>query len=59
MEYLPFFDMNILVSADSLAYFSTLVGFLILFHVVIAVYLIFRFVYLFKKSGLRLAAPRI
>lgn len=59
MVYEPFFDMNVLLSTQ--AYYSVylILGFLVLFHVSLAVTLIFRFVYLFKKSGLRLAAPRI
>ena len=59
MVYEPFFDMHVLLSTQ--AYYSAylVIGFLVAFHVVLAVTLIFRLVYLFKKSGLRLAAPRI
>ena len=59
MIYTPFFDMNILLSSDSLYSVTFLVAVLMFSHAFLAVYLIFRFIHLFKKSGLRLAAPRI
>ena len=59
MVYEPFFDMNVLLSSQAYYSLFVILGCLIAFHVFLAVFLILRLVYLFKKSGLRLAAPRI
>lgn len=59
MIYKPFFDMNILLSDDAIGMLSNIAGFLILFHALLAVYLIYRLVVSFNKTSLRLIAEDI
>ncbi len=59
MNYKPFFDMNILLSESAVVTVSNIAGFLILFHVLIAIYFIYRLIVSFKKTSLRLIAEDI
>lgn len=59
MIYKPFFDMNILLTDDAIGLVANIAGFLILFHVLLAIYLIYRLVVSFNKTSLRLIAEDI
>lgn len=59
MIYKPFFDMNILLSESAVVTVGNIAGFLILFHVLLAVYLIYRVVVAFNKTSLRMIAEDI
>lgn len=59
MIYKPFFDMNILLSESAAVTVGNIAGYLILFHVLLAVYLIYRVVVAFNKTSLRMIAEDI
>jgi len=58
MLYEPFFDMNVLLTADAVEKFSWIAGGMIVFHALFAVYLIYRVIKIFNQSSLRLRAQR-
>lgn len=56
MIYEPFFDMNVLLTADAINQFSYIAGGVIAFHALFVAYMIYRVVKIFNQSSLRLRA---
>lgn len=50
MIYKPFYDMNILLSDDAIGMVANIAGFLILFHLIFALFFVYRFIVPYKQT---------
>lgn len=59
MIYKPFYDMNILLTDDAIGMVANIAGFIILFHVLFALFFIYRFIVPYKQTKSTMIAEDI